>query len=316
MKIVAILIVGLLTVSFLSAQNTSSDNCANEGACTGDCNGACCPDAKPGILAPRFGICTKPDQSAKMKAAGYDYVEAGVGWFLMPDKSDEEFLKYYLDVLKKSELNVEACNSFIPGNLKSTGPETNHPAILEWAETAFRRAKVVGIKAIVFGSGGSRKIPDGFSREEARAQFVDLLKKMGPIAQKYGVVVVIEPLNSKECNFINTVSEGTDIARDVNHPNIRMLADFYHMLRENEGPESIIKAGKLLYHCHIAENKDRLAPGTNGEDFTGYFKALKQIGYRGRISIEGRWRDFDKDLPVAIKAMQDQIAQVNAEKEE
>ncbi len=54
---------------------------------------------------------------------------------------------------------------------------------------------------VIFGSGGSRKLRDGWPVEKANVQFVALLKKMGPIAQKYGVTVALEQLNSGECNY-------------------------------------------------------------------------------------------------------------------
>lgn len=77
---------------------------------------------------------------------------------------------------------------------------------------------------MVFGSGGSHKIPEGFNPDTARTQFISLLGKLGPVAQKYDVVIVLEPLNSGETNFINSVGEGGSIVREVNHPNIRLLA--------------------------------------------------------------------------------------------
>ena len=134
---------------------------------------------------------------------------------------------------------------------------------------------------------------------------------MGPIAAKYDITVVIEPLNSKECNFINSVREATDIARVAGHPNIAVLADIYHMAVDSEGPESIRYAGKLLRHCHIAELKGRKMPGTNNYDFTPYFKALKDINYQGRLSLEGRWDNFDEQLPGVIAYLNDQWAKAN-----
>ena len=259
---------------------------------------------------PPWGICTSVKNAGAMKAAGYSYVEGGVRRVLIPQESDEAFAAK-LDEAEKAPLKIYSYNGFLPGSLKSTGPKPDHDKILKYAETAFRRARQLGSKIIVFGSGGSRRLEKDFPYEKAAAQFTELLKKMGPIAAKYGITVVIEPLNSKECNFINSVKEGTDIARVVNHPNIAVLADIYHMARDNEGAESIRYAGKLLKHCHIAELKGRKMPGTNNYDFTPYFKALKDINYQGRLSLEGRWDNFDKQLPGVIAYLNDQWAKAN-----
>ena len=250
-----------------------------------------------------FGVCTSMANAGKLKSCGYSYLEGSVQRDLMPGSPEADFL------LKKTEwdtcaLPVIACNGFLPGTLKVTGPKVNQDTVLRYAEVAFRRAASLGIRTIVFGSSGARSIPEGFSREEARAQFVSLLKAMGPIAGKYGIMVAIENLQKSETNFINTVGEAASIAKEVNHPNIRILADIFHMMREKEGPEALIDARDFLVHCHIAEIGQRTAPGMAGDDFRSYFAALKEIGYQGGISIEGSWKP--EDLPKAFQVLTEQ----------
>ena len=271
------------------------------------------PGPTPGTtFSPRLGVCTSVANVAAVKSAGCDYIEESVRGFLVPDRPEREFQEKAA-AFTGSGLPILAGNSFLPGSLKSVGPEAGHDEIIAYAETAFRRARAIGIKTIVFGSGGSRAIPDGFDRGEARRQFVRLLRRLGPVAQKYGVVVVVEPLQRSESNFINTVAEGAAIVKEVGHPNIALLADIYHMLRENEGAESIVAAGPLLRHCHIAEKDNRTPPGAAGDDFTPYLEALRRIGYAGGISMECRWDDLAVELPRAVKTLEDQIAKVNAQ---
>ena len=261
--------------------------------------------SKPGFLK-NIGVCTKVSNNAEWTGCGYSFIEESVQGFLVPQKSEEEFEKQ-LSICRESKLPVIACNSFLPGSLKSVGEDAVHPEILEYAETAFRRAKLAGVKIIVFGSGGSRKIPEGFPAEKARQQFIGLCSQLGPIAAKYNVIIVVEPLNKKECNFINSVAEGGEIVKEVNHPNIQLLADIYHMKMDNEGPENILKYAKYLRHVHIAEKEERAAPGTHGEDFKPYFEALKKAKYKGDISIECRWNDVEKQKLRAVKTIQEQI---------
>jgi sugar phosphate isomerase/epimerase len=218
-----------------------------------------------------------------------------------------------LNQLEASTLPVLALNGFVPGHLKAVGPETAHPEIIAFADTAFKRAQMVGVQSIVFGSGGSRRIPEGFDPELAKRQFVDLLKQMGPLAEKYGIHIVVEPLNRAETNFINNVPEGLEIVKLVGHPNIRLLCDFYHMLREDEPADHILQAAGYVYHVHIAEKERRTAPGIEGDDFRPYLRALKEIGYAGHISIESRWDDFESQLPIALASLKEQIKEVRTE---
>lgn len=282
------------------------------GACYSEvCTSPCCA-ATDYKFNPLLGVRTSITDYAQVEEAGFDYIEEGVHKWLIPDKSDEEFAKNFAN-FKKSSLPIRACNGFLPTELKSVGPDADHDGILKFAEVAFKRAKKVGVTRFVFGSGGSRKIPEGFSREKAKQQFVDLLKRMGPIARKYDVVICIEPLNKKECNLINYVKQGTEIVRLVNDDNVKVLADFYHMALEDEGPESIIDAGEHLYHCHIAEEEGRMWPGFGKQDFRPYFVALKEIKYEGGISLECKMKDAENDTPAAYKYLKAQIASVNGE---
>jgi sugar phosphate isomerase/epimerase len=254
----------------------------------------------------RIGISTSITNSAILATAGYSFVEENVRSFLIPEQPESVF-EQKLALLKESRLPVEACNSFLPGNLKCVGPAPSHEEILVFGETAFRRAQRAGTKTIVFGSGGARTIPVGFPMAEAKNQFITLCKQLAPVAKKYNVVISLEPLNTKECNFINSVAEGGEIVKAVNHENFRLLADIYHMLMENESPSNINKYGDLLYHTHIAEKIGRSAPGVNNADFTPYFKALKEVKYEGRMSIECTWKNLEEQASTALEAVRKQI---------
>jgi sugar phosphate isomerase/epimerase len=263
--------------------------------------------SEAGKFLERIGISTGVANSAILASAGYSFVEENVRGFLVPAEADSVF-EQKLALLKESKLPVEACNSFLPGNLKCVGPAPLHDDILKFGETAFKRAQMAGVKTIVFGSGGARAIPEGFSRDEARKQFISLCGKLAPIAKKYNVVISLEPLNTKECNFVNSVAEGGEIVEEVDHKNFRLLADIYHMLMENESPSNITRYGHLLYHTHIAEKNGRTAPGVNNEDFTPYFKALKEVNYKGRMAIECSWKNLGEQAAPALKTMRNQLA--------
>jgi sugar phosphate isomerase/epimerase len=257
----------------------------------------------------RIGISTGIANSAILAAAGYAFVEENARGFLIPTEDDAAFAKK-LALIKDSKLPVEASNSFLPGNLKCVGPAPMHEEILKFGETSFRRAQMAGMKTIVFGSGGARAIPEGFSRDEARKQFISLCSKLAPIAKKYDVVLSLEPLNTKECNFVNSVAEGGEIVKEVNHKSFRLLADIYHMLMENESPDNITKYGHLLYHTHIAEKVGRTAPGVSNDDFRPYFKALRDVNYKGRMAIECSWKNLGEQAAPALKAMRTQLGEI------
>lgn len=256
----------------------------------------------------KFGICASPD-AFKERPAGLDYIEGTVGGVLCPQDDDAKF-QAHLAAAASAVAPVIAANCFLPGELKTTGPNVDAAALDAYVLTAFARAEKVGIRTIVFGSGGSRGVPDGFDKDEAFSQLVGHCKRWGPVAATRGVTVVIEPLQVAECNIINSVTEGARLARKVDHPNVRVLADFYHMACDGEGPDSIRQAGQLLRHVHVAEKEERTAPGMAGDDLRPFLKALKDIGYDGGISIEaGFGDDMAAQAPLSLAELRKQYDQ-------
>ena len=73
-----------------------------------------------------MGISGTLGQAASFKAAGAEFLTAGVGDFLVPDKPDDVFEKN-LEKLATSPLPILACNGFIrPAHLRCVGPDANH----------------------------------------------------------------------------------------------------------------------------------------------------------------------------------------------
>lgn len=270
---------------------------------------ASCKPAPEFKLDENIGICGVPGKVEAAKRHGLAYVEAGVASFLMPEKSEEEFAANRA-FAASCVPPIRTANGFYPKDVIFVGPDADIDRAVRYAETAIRRAHEIGIEVLVLGSGRSRGIPEGFEKEKAVEQFVAVLKGMAPCAEKHGVKIVIEPLQKKECNFVNTVREGAAIARMVGSPNVGVLADFFHMRREQEDAGALTESADKLWHCHIAEVEERTAPGVKGDDFTDYFKALKEIGYTGRISFECGWKDIDIQLPKAMEVMKTQIQSV------
>jgi len=251
----------------------------------------------------KVGICTGIENIKKMEAIGFDYIEPSV--VSIAKMSDEEF-EAAVKLVQGSSIKCEAFNVLFPGNVRLTGPEVDEKAIEDYLKTAFSRVSQLGARVIVFGSGGARRIPDGWSREEGWKQLVRVARIAGDVAAEYGLTVAMEPLNTWETNILNSVGEGVDFVRDVNHSHVKLLADFYHMRRGNEDMDVLLGASLYLAHLHIANSNGRVCPLERTEDiYDIFFERLKEIGYRGRISIEAGVKDVDREGPVAIALLKE-----------
>ena len=255
----------------------------------------------------KFGVCADMSCAGRLEAMGYDFIEGGVGGVLKPDTPDAEYAPE-LEKLKSLALPIRSCNGFLSPKFRLTGPEARFDPALEYAETACRRADLLGIPFIVLGSGGARKVPEGYDLGKGKEQFIEFCRKIGDRIKDCKVTIVIEPLNRAESNLLNSVAEGVAYVDAINRPRVQLLADFYHMLKEGEAPDAIRKAGARICHCHIAELEGRKAPGAKGEDLSVFFKALRDIGYAGGVSCECGWpkEDIEGAWARALAAMRAQ----------
>jgi D-psicose/D-tagatose/L-ribulose 3-epimerase len=113
-------------------------------------------------------------------------------------------------------------------------------------------------------------------------------KEVAKVAGDNGVTLAIEPLNRFETYFINIAEDAVKLARDVDHPSMKVLLDTFHMNIEEKDLYKAIKStgdAGLLAHMHCCEN-DKGAPGSGHVDWDGVFKALNEVNYDGWIVIE------------------------------
>lgn len=261
---------------------------------------------------PSIGIVTPLEQDSLAYASGFRKLGETVGRILSPSLTEEQF-QLNLARIKKAKCKVFLCNVFFPGGIKIAGPSVDEQRVLGYADTVFSRAKRAGIYFIVLGSGGARRIPDGYDAQKAQADFVLLCRKLAIVAGNHGIMIALESLQSSETNFIITLKSAAEVVRAVNHPNFKLNADIFHMMREGESPQSIIDAADVLVYCEIAEKLKRSLPGVMGDDFKPYLRALRNANYKGYIFIEGNTSNPGNDLPLSFNYLTKQLEEVYAE---
>ena len=276
------------------------------------------PQQKPADAPPRlrYGVAAfgtvHPLQSIDTLAAlGFDYAEPALSQLVaLP----ADALAAARAKVAASKIRIETMNWFMPGTeIKLTGPDVDRARIRSYLETSLRLAESFGVKVVVFGSPGARSIPDGFPRDKAWEQLKDFLRTCGEVIQSrgYGMVIGIEALRRPETNVINSVAEALKIAREVNHPKIRLIVDFYHLAFENEDPAVILQAADMIVHLQIAEPRDRAFPVSEAGEprYAAFFANLRKIGYRGRLSIEANSNDLEKDGRASLAFLKRMAAQ-------
>jgi sugar phosphate isomerase/epimerase len=149
-----------------------------------------------------------------------------------------------------------------------------------------RCCRDLGGELMVFGSPAQRRIPAGATREQAAVHAVDTFRRALPGIVAAGVKLCVEPLSPPEADFINTCREGLDILEQINHPNLVLHLDVKAMSTdEAPTPELIRRHGGRAGHFH-ANDANRRGPGFGDTDFVPIFRALRESGYQGWVSVE------------------------------
>lgn len=234
----------------------------------------------------RFGMCADLSDAEALAAAGFDYIEGGMTEIALA--TDAEFERLAAAV-KQSGIKVEALNRMLPAEFRLTGPDADLKPVKAYLEKGFARAELLGVKVQGFSSAPARNYPeDNWPKAKAFAQVEQFVSMAAPIAARHGIYLAIEGMNSTECNLINTVSEAAVLARVAHAFNVGVLADWYHMAKEEEGRKGVIEEKRLLLHCHIANPEGRRFPlPDDGVDYKVFTEGLKKIGYSARVSVEG-----------------------------
>jgi sugar phosphate isomerase/epimerase len=247
-------------------------------------------------LAPGQSMAEKLDF---MEQHGFEGIEPWGGGL---GKRVEEFKK----ALQGRKIKVSAICAGFDGVPVSDNEETRQKAMTSIKEilTAAGALGSTGM-IIVPAFNGQTKL----GHWEAREMLLKILPELGEHAVKNNTRILLEPLNRREAHFLRQVGDGAAICRDVNHPGISVMGDFWHMTWEEPcDMAAFMAAAKYLHHVHIASRKTRQMPGEDeGDNYEAGFKGLKLIGYQDFVSLEcGSKGDKKTTIPAAVKLIREQ----------
>jgi len=122
--------------------------------------------------------------------------------------------------------------------------------------------------------------------DAGRRNVVAVLRRLAQDANGLGMTLGLEICNRYETNVINTAHDALTLADDIGEDNVLIHLDTYHMnIEEDDLVRPVQEVGDRLGYVHIGENH-RGYLGSGHLDFTSFFHALADIGYRGPITFE------------------------------
>ncbi len=217
---------------------------------------------------------------------GFDGIEITVQYHALPTISSSE-RRQIVGWLKEAGIECSAIHFVFDKTvrLSSDDPDDIDHA-KDYTKSIVDLAADLGTSAIIVGGGGNRSFKPGQDREKIRQIMIETIAECGEHARGRGVFLGMEALNRYETNFINTLAESKEIAKQTGCPNVKAMGDTYHMnIEETSLPEAIRQAGKDLLHVHLVDS-NRLSPGEGHTDMGEILKTLKEIDYSGYCSFE------------------------------
>jgi hydroxypyruvate isomerase len=145
--------------------------------------------------------------------------------------------------------------------------------------------------AVIVMSGN---VVPGMPRETQHQSCIEGLKRAAAIIegkQIHGqpVRLLLENIDPEENPhyYLTSVAEGYEIIRAVNHPQVKLLCDFYHeQIAEGNLIEKLRKNVEYTGLVHIADVPGRHIPGTGEIHYENIYKALAELKYNHIVAME------------------------------
>jgi hydroxypyruvate isomerase len=116
---------------------------------------------------------------------------------------------------------------------------------------------------------------------------VENLARAAAAADAIGAIVLIEAVSGAPRYPLLTAADAVGVIDRLGLPNIKLLADLYHLAVNGDDALAAITAyGHLIGHVQIADVPGRGEPGTGELDLDGLLGALAAAGYTGRVGLE------------------------------
>ncbi len=232
-----------------------------------------------------FGLNTSdPERMATAQQWGYDFVEIGAR-AVLPFEPDDAWHPRRRQLLDTGA-GITHLAGFIPAEARFVGPDVDWGRVRGYLETCVGRAAEVGVRVFNWGSAPSKSVPLGWAVSRAYAQIEQVAHLIADVMAPLDCTCVIEPINPRECNIIYYLTDAVLVAASVNRPQIRVLADFFHVALQNEPLEHVAAARDWLAHVHTSGPDRHFPKPTDPWDHAAFLRALRRAGYDRTLSFE------------------------------
>ncbi len=138
----------------------------------------------------------------------------------------------------------------------------------------------------------------------ARDRLAASVLELAPIADRLKTPLLVEAVNRYESPVGHSLADTWDIARRANSPFVWILPDTFHMNIEEVSIRQAITAHRTSFGSFHLSDNTRHFPGLGALDFGAIIGMLDEVGYQGKLAIEGNVRtSFVADIEAAMRCL-------------
>jgi len=207
-----------------------------------------------------------------------------------PDAADQIQIEAIRNSWAKDGFQIAALQSLLFGHPELT---VFNGAEARGATEAYLRKIIclaggLGAGALVFGSPKNRLV-NGCPAREIEPIAHSFFRSMAERAVEVKTCFCLEPNPpAYGCDYVTTIAEALRVIREIDHPGLRLNLDTGILTMNGESPEdSIEEAFPWIGHVHVSEPQ-LAGVGSGGVDHRRIGRILKDLNYRGWVSIEMR----------------------------
>jgi D-psicose/D-tagatose/L-ribulose 3-epimerase len=158
-----------------------------------------------------------------------------------------------------------------------------------------------------FGAGVIAGYLKGAAHENdpgARERLGASVLELAPVADRLKTPLLVEAVNRYESPVGHSLADTWDIARRGGSPFVQILPDTFHMNIEETNMRQAIGLHRACFSSFHLSDNTRHFPGLGALDFAKIIGMLDELGYQGKLAIEGNLRtSFAADVEAAMRCL-------------
>lgn len=190
-------------------------------------------------------------------------------------------------------------SSICRGGMFTHGTHTEEIEAWDDNRKAVEEAHALNADCLVLVCGGAY---DG-DFPAARDQISEGIARLAPFAAEHEVRLAIEPMHPMMAitrSAITTLAEANNILNEIQHPNLGIAVDSYHVYWDPQLRSELMRAGESIFALQLSdwvspvehELRSRGMPCEGSLKLASLVKNAQEAGYRGYVEVEvlsDRW---------------------------